>query len=60
MKDWSSMTDAEKKAFFKSVAIRLAIGYGLWKFGPGNLIKAAGAGVIGNVVVASVTGLAGV
>lgn len=57
MKD---LTADQKKALYTSWAISLAIGYAMWKFGPGNLIKAAGAGVIGTTAVGAARTVAGV
>lgn len=57
---YKNLTDEQKKTYWKGVAITMAIGFGLWKFGAGNLMKAAGAGVIGTTAVGVATTVAGV
>ncbi|HEY1022554.1 MAG TPA: hypothetical protein VGE06_09610 [Flavisolibacter sp.] len=44
----------------KAVAVPLIVGALMWKFGKGNLLKAAGAGVIGVNAVYAVQLVAGV
>lgn len=47
-------------ALVKASIVPVVLGYGMWKMGPNNLVKAMGAGVLGVqavTVVRSVTGV---
>jgi hypothetical protein len=41
-------------SFVKGSAIAIAIGFGMWKLGKSNLVKAMGAGVLGVTAVGAV------